>query len=277
MRVIGDLFEKENFGKSTRNSCTIRFPASRQNARNPCAPRPHADDRHVPRMFPVKCAQCVVALGGKIVVDSGTSGRSRARKRGRHERTWQATPPRGELVERFQAKWTPVRVKKTRQIKNLEPRFDSIETEKALVLLVSGQGSRSRTSIQKTSNAKIHSQLARAGPIACIMYERAESAKARRLAPRTTGECQHDLHSCKVRVIGGLIQNTSNTKNTLTIRAMIRSRASGSDARNPRKPAATGAAHSGRVPAWLAFIKGSRNRRFNSENAQYENAHAIRA
>jgi hypothetical protein len=42
--------------------------------------------------------------------------------------------------ERFQAKacpaldagWTPVRVKKTRQIKNLEPRFDSIETEKAL-------------------------------------------------------------------------------------------------------------------------------------------------
>jgi hypothetical protein len=31
----------------------------------------------------------------------------------------------------FQAKWGPVRVKKTRQIKNLEPRFDSIETEKA--------------------------------------------------------------------------------------------------------------------------------------------------
>jgi|SRR5260370_3346739 len=35
-------------------------------------------------------------------------------------------------LERFQAKWTPVRVKKTRQIKNLEPRFDSIETETAL-------------------------------------------------------------------------------------------------------------------------------------------------
>jgi hypothetical protein len=33
---------------------------------------------------------------------------------------------------RFQAKWRPVRVKKTRQIKNLEPRFDSIEAEKAL-------------------------------------------------------------------------------------------------------------------------------------------------
>jgi hypothetical protein len=36
-------------------------------------------------------------------------------------------------LERFQAKWRPVRVKKTRQIKNLEPRFDSIEAEKALV------------------------------------------------------------------------------------------------------------------------------------------------
>jgi hypothetical protein len=31
-------------------------------------------------------------------------------------------------LERFQAKWKPVRVKKTRQIKNLERRFDSIET-----------------------------------------------------------------------------------------------------------------------------------------------------
>jgi hypothetical protein len=38
------------------------------------------------------------------------------------------------MQERFPAKWRPVRVKKTRQIKNLEPRFDSIETEKALVL-----------------------------------------------------------------------------------------------------------------------------------------------
>jgi hypothetical protein len=28
--------------------------------------------------------------------------------------------------------WRPVRVKKTRQIKNPEPRFDSIETEEAL-------------------------------------------------------------------------------------------------------------------------------------------------
>jgi hypothetical protein len=36
-------------------------------------------------------------------------------------------------IERFPAKWTPVRVKKTRQIKNLEPRSDSIGTEKVLV------------------------------------------------------------------------------------------------------------------------------------------------
>jgi hypothetical protein len=33
----------------------------------------------------------------------------------------------------FSSEVKPVRVKKTRQIKNLEPRFDSIETEKALV------------------------------------------------------------------------------------------------------------------------------------------------
>src|SRR5205823_9993619 len=37
---------------------------------------------------------------------------------------------RPRSVERFQAKWIPVRIKKTRQIKNLEPRFDSIETER---------------------------------------------------------------------------------------------------------------------------------------------------
>src|SRR6266404_6274155 len=35
--------------------------------------------------------------------------------------------------ERFPAKWGPGRVKKTRQIKNPEPRSDSIGTEKALV------------------------------------------------------------------------------------------------------------------------------------------------
>src|ERR1700716_3320602 len=36
--------------------------------------------------------------------------------------------------------WRPVRVKKTRQIKNLEPRFDSIETDKALALLTERAG-----------------------------------------------------------------------------------------------------------------------------------------
>jgi hypothetical protein len=35
----------------------------------------------------------------------------------------------GPALERFRAKWRPVRVKKTRQTKNLEPRFDSIETD----------------------------------------------------------------------------------------------------------------------------------------------------
>jgi hypothetical protein len=35
------------------------------------------------------------------------------------------------LLERFRAKWVPVRVKKTRQNKKLEPGFDSIKAEKA--------------------------------------------------------------------------------------------------------------------------------------------------
>jgi hypothetical protein len=39
---------------------------------------------------------------------------------------------KGLYQERFQAKWKPVRVKKTRQNKNLEPRFDAIGTEMAL-------------------------------------------------------------------------------------------------------------------------------------------------
>jgi hypothetical protein len=38
----------------------------------------------------------------------------------------------GESLPRTRSGVGPVRVKKTRQIKNLEPRFDSIETEKAL-------------------------------------------------------------------------------------------------------------------------------------------------
>jgi hypothetical protein len=37
------------------------------------------------------------------------------------------------ILERFRAKWTPVRVKKTRQNKRLEPGSDSIRTDKALV------------------------------------------------------------------------------------------------------------------------------------------------
>jgi AraC-like DNA-binding protein len=37
-----------------------------------------------------------------------------------------------QTPERFRAKWIPVRVKKTRQVKNLEPRSDSIGTGKAL-------------------------------------------------------------------------------------------------------------------------------------------------
>jgi hypothetical protein len=42
---------------------------------------------------------------------------------------WQKSPASQLAPELFQAKWTPVRIKKTRQIKNLELRFDSIETK----------------------------------------------------------------------------------------------------------------------------------------------------
>jgi hypothetical protein len=38
-------------------------------------------------------------------------------------------------LERFRAKWTPVRVKKTRQNKKLEPGSDLIRTDQALHLL----------------------------------------------------------------------------------------------------------------------------------------------
>jgi hypothetical protein len=37
-----------------------------------------------------------------------------------------------DMLERFPAKWRPIRVEKTRQIKNLEPHSDSIGTEEAL-------------------------------------------------------------------------------------------------------------------------------------------------
>src|SRR5437773_12250746 len=59
--------------------------------------------------------QAVPGLGGRTGRESAGSSRA------------------GATLERFRAKWTPVRVKKTRQNKNLEPGSDSIGTEKALV------------------------------------------------------------------------------------------------------------------------------------------------
>src|SRR5882672_9385181 len=38
-------------------------------------------------------------------------------------------------LKRAQTKWRPLRVRKTRKVKNREPRFDSIETEKALGMI----------------------------------------------------------------------------------------------------------------------------------------------
>jgi hypothetical protein len=42
----------------------------------------------------------------------------------------------GDALERFQAKWVPVGVKKTRNDKDLEPRSDAIRSEKALAAYV---------------------------------------------------------------------------------------------------------------------------------------------
>jgi predicted N-acetyltransferase YhbS len=63
---------------------------------------------------------------------------------------WGMIAPIG-AQEGFQAKWKPVRDKKTRQIKNLEPRFDFIETEKALVLKTTA--SRTRKALRPVRHA----------------------------------------------------------------------------------------------------------------------------
>jgi hypothetical protein len=51
--------------------------------------------------------------------------------------------------------WRPVRVKKTRQIKNLEPRFDSIETERALELENVGASPRQVVQISQGSANRV--------------------------------------------------------------------------------------------------------------------------
>jgi hypothetical protein len=68
-------------------------------------------------------------------IDAHDRGLNYAETRYRCARQHFLTEPNGSITlaqilgqARFQAKWRPVRVKKTRQIKNLEPRFDSIET-----------------------------------------------------------------------------------------------------------------------------------------------------
>jgi DNA-binding HxlR family transcriptional regulator len=50
------------------------------------------------------------------------------------QRNWASVEVKSQAraLERFPAKWSPVRVKKTRQNKKQEPRSDSIGTEKAL-------------------------------------------------------------------------------------------------------------------------------------------------
>jgi hypothetical protein len=81
----------------------------------------------------------VIFVGNSVIrVPSTARGRSPARQAkakcllARYITVFQAKSglAPNEILERFQAKWKPVRVEKTRQIKNLEPRFDSIEVER---------------------------------------------------------------------------------------------------------------------------------------------------
>jgi glycosyltransferase involved in cell wall biosynthesis len=67
--------------------------------------------------------------------------------------------PTSRAQEHFQAKWTPVRVKKMRENKNLEPRFDSIKSGNALA---------------RNLGAKIVSETARYHPVTRLLDWRLE-------------------------------------------------------------------------------------------------------
>src|SRR5690606_2500892 len=62
----------------------------------------------------------------------GKAGRSGAANAGQPRYRPETRAGLAGILERVRAKWIPVRVKKTRQNKKLEPGFDSIEAEKAL-------------------------------------------------------------------------------------------------------------------------------------------------
>jgi len=79
----------------------------------------------------------VITSGGITVIGiTGTSLGCRAgmpASRACMPAAWPASMPASRrALQRFQAKWLPVRVKKTRKNRNLEPRSDSIGSEMAL-------------------------------------------------------------------------------------------------------------------------------------------------
>jgi hypothetical protein len=117
-----------------------------------------------------------------------------------------ARNPEPQRQERFRAKWIPVRVKKTRQNKNLEPRSDSIGTEKAREAL---------------TMARLRSLLRYCAPMAALIlvaspHARAEdfndyptSARADYVfgCMKANGETQELLQkcSCSIDVIASII------------------------------------------------------------------------
>src|SRR6201992_3660207 len=64
----------------------------------------------------------------------------------------------GAVLERFRAKWIPVRVKKTRQNKKLEPGSDSIRTGNALARVASPGGSQSEIFQWRTAERALEHQ-----------------------------------------------------------------------------------------------------------------------
>ena len=123
------------FGAPWRRARTPDLPRHLRNFRCcPCLFNPHNRDVPPPSRSdePAHRRQHLEGLAERQSLDLAT--KSNLAVRGKADDVEDdLTNVDADRLERFRAKWTPVRVKKTRQIKNLELRFDSIETEKALV------------------------------------------------------------------------------------------------------------------------------------------------
>ena len=122
---------------ATRDGCS---PAAKDIA---MASR-HIRSRHRVKQAP-RCCRAVRRTGSRSSCSAAPESRNGDRRRSRRRITRRSTSfgRSPQSLERFRAKWTPVRVKKTRQNKKLEPRSDSIRTEKALAASVPARSAES--------------------------------------------------------------------------------------------------------------------------------------